>query len=80
MAQKSKKGMITGLQTMGQIPLMECYRPSLGQCLWRIWLSYSPNRDQGTYLILHSNGAIWRETIFPDGGVSTVVITPEQKV
>jgi len=73
----AKKRIFTGLDFAGQTPLLE-FR-ILGESIprWLVWLSYNPDRTQGTYLILNEDGSIWRETTYPDGGVETGVIAPQ---
>ena len=67
----TKRVGICGVELSGQIPLLEKAGPH-----WLLWLSYSPSRSQGTFLRLMGDGAIWRETLFADGSVQTVVVKP----
>lgn len=67
---------VTGITSSNQIPLLEFRVFGEHKPKWIVWLSYNPDRDAGTYLILNDDGSIWRETTYPDGGVDTVLITP----
>lgn len=65
---------ITGIIAMGQIPLLE--HRSFGDAppRWIVWLAYNKDRTSGTYLILSNDGAIWKETTYPDGSVSCHIV------
>jgi hypothetical protein len=65
------RNLITGVDLSGQIPLLEKSGPH-----WLLWLSYNPERSQGTFLRLLSDGQIWRETLLHDGSVRTQIIKP----
>lgn len=68
----------TGVDITGQTPVL-VQKEFGGAVRWCLWLAYNGSFSEGTYLILFDDGAIWRETTQPDGGVHTVVITPSQR-
>lgn len=67
---------VTGFNVSAQTPLLEFRTFGENKPKWIVWLAYNTNRDAGTYLILHDDGSVWRETTYPDGSVSCAVITP----
>lgn len=67
---------VTGVGVTPQMPLLEFRTFGEGKPKWILWLAYNTNRDAGTYLILHDDGAIWRETTYPDGSVECGIVTP----
>ena len=74
---KIKKEVIE-IKSSGQ-PLLAERRIFSGPPKWIIWLSYSQDRTEGTYLILNNDGSMWRETTHGDGSTSVVVIKPADK-
>lgn len=77
--ERKHKREITGMELSGQTPLMEHREFAPGNKLWVIWLSYNLHQDAGTYLVLHNNGEIVLETLYPNGSVGTVTIKPREK-
>ncbi|HEY6020875.1 MAG TPA: hypothetical protein VIY48_13540 [Candidatus Paceibacterota bacterium] len=49
----SREGDITGVQIMGQLPLLE-YKKHI----WILWLEYNETRSEGVYLELRPHGSI----------------------
>ena len=78
MPRKAIKREVVEIKSSGQPILAE--RRELGSPpKWIIWLSYSQDRTEGTYLILNNDGSMWRETTHGDGSTSVVVIKPADK-
>lgn len=67
---------VTGVRTTAQTPLLEFRTFGEAKPKWILWLSYNPNRDAGTYLIMQDDGSVWRETSYEDGSVECAVVTP----
>lgn len=40
--------------------------------LWRIWQSFDPNVEYGTYLALYMDGMLDRVTVAPSGMISNI--------
>lgn len=71
---------VTGLMTGRQTPVAErVYSPwdALGDKHWRIWLDYNRTISVGTYLDLHDDGSITRNTVDATGLViESIIVTP----
>jgi len=74
------KRQFTGVDIMGQTPLLEQRTFGENNPLWLLWLAYNPDRTSGTYLVLSHDGSILRETIYSDGSMQVGIITPAQKL
>lgn len=63
----------TGIIESHQVPLLEyVYFEHSADPVWRVWLNYDQKRECGTYLRLHTDGSIVRETRLASGEVVRV--------
>lgn len=53
----------TGVSLAGQSPVLIHARNGHAGWVWQLWTSYNDAFDCGTYLVLHSDGEIWRHSI-----------------
>jgi hypothetical protein len=52
-----------GITLMGQLPVLEHARNGHAGRLWRLWLSYDDNYENGLFFELYDDGSVRRFTV-----------------